>query len=102
LVNQRMAEASTALTDETLAALCILVTVQKIMGEYDEMKIHLRGLLQMVHIRGGLESLQGGNMRGLLIGEILWGVLYSLSRVECCLCLRQQLLFSRKLTPKQV
>lgn len=72
LVNQRMAEASKTLTDETLAAVCILVTVQKSLGECDEMKIHLRGLLQMVRIRGGLESLEGGHMRGLLIGEILW------------------------------
>jgi hypothetical protein len=33
------------------------------------MKIHLRGLLQLVGVRGGLQSL---GMRGLLAGEILW------------------------------
>ena len=63
LINQRMAEGSKALTYETLAAICVIMTVQKNLGQYNEMKLYLRGLLQMV---------DGGYMRGLLMGEILW------------------------------
>jgi len=33
------------------------------------MNIHMRGMLQLVGMRGGLESL---GMSGLLAGEILW------------------------------
>ncbi|KAE9374355.1 hypothetical protein N431DRAFT_437789 [Stipitochalara longipes BDJ] len=70
MVNEKLALASSNnLTDETLAAVAILITSQTRQGDYDEMKIHLGGLLQLVGLRGGLEML---GMRGLLAGEIRW------------------------------
>jgi Fungal specific transcription factor domain len=70
IVNQRMALASSkVMSDETLAAVAILITCQTRQGDYDEMKIHLRGLLELVGLRGGLQTL---GMRGLLAGEIRW------------------------------
>ena len=76
MVNERLASASAKnLTDETLAAVAILITSQTRQGDYDEMKIHLSGLLQLVDLRGGLETL---GMRGLLAGEIRWSVYFTL------------------------
>jgi len=70
MVNERLALASSEnLTDETLAAITFLITSQTRQGDYDEMKIHLGGLLQLVGLRGGLEKL---GMGGLLAGEIRW------------------------------
>ena len=69
IINGRAKDISKVLTDESLAAIALLVTGQTCQGDYNEMNIHMRGLLQLVGMRGGLESL---GMSGLLAGEILW------------------------------
>lgn len=69
IVNERMTHISTALTDETLGAIALLVTGQTCHGDYDEMNIHMHGLAQLIGMRGGLRSL---GMDGVLAGELLW------------------------------
>jgi hypothetical protein len=69
VINERMRNAADVLTDESLGAIALLITSQTCQGDYNEMNIHMRGLFQLVNMRGGLGNL---GMSGLLAGEILW------------------------------
>lgn len=70
VINERIRNATTdVLTDESLGAIALLITSQTCQGDYNEMKIHMGGLFQLVNMRGGLGRL---GMSRLLAGEILW------------------------------
>ncbi|KAE9374865.1 hypothetical protein N431DRAFT_438260 [Stipitochalara longipes BDJ] len=69
VINERLRNTTEVLTDESLGAIALLITSQTCQGDYNEMNIHMRGLSQLVNMRGGLGHL---GMNGLLAGEILW------------------------------
>lgn len=64
-----MAGVGTALTDETLGAIALLISCETNQGNYYEMNINMKGLAYLVTLRGGLDAL---GMGGLLAGEVIW------------------------------
>ena len=60
LINERLAEEAEATSDVTLAAVAALTTLEVMFGSRAEGEKHLDGLVAMVNLRGGINTLNTG------------------------------------------
>ncbi|KIX10058.1 uncharacterized protein Z518_01139 [Rhinocladiella mackenziei CBS 650.93] len=56
-INTRFSDTSTAVSNEVLAAIALLVMVPALGESVEEIQIHLHGMLQLLRLCGGLESM---------------------------------------------
>jgi hypothetical protein len=75
LLNQRLAVESEATAISTLYAILCLLTVNWVLGEQDEIAVHVKGLEKLMAIRGGFHGIP------FAIVEIMLGTLYCSSAV---------------------
>lgn len=76
LLNEMLSNKETAMSNEALAGVVYLMINEWYRGNPDGVQKHMRGLKEMVRMRGGLDDL---GMSGFLRKVILWSVGTSLS-----------------------
>ncbi|RMZ46293.1 hypothetical protein CA14_008313 [Aspergillus flavus] len=57
IVNQRMADSTISVSDETLVVVASIAMIKKMLGYHDEWNVHMQGLKSLVDLRGGLDNL---------------------------------------------
>ncbi|PIG89446.1 hypothetical protein AARAC_009878 [Aspergillus arachidicola] len=57
IVNQRMADPTISVSDETLVVVASIAMIKKMLGFHDEWNVHMQGLKSLVDLRGSLDSL---------------------------------------------
>ncbi|KAI1333127.1 hypothetical protein F5Y16DRAFT_4135 [Xylariaceae sp. FL0255] len=62
LVNERLGSSPPILTDSTIAVVATVAFVEKSMGRHDNWKIHMRGLQEIIRLRGGIGALHSNRI----------------------------------------
>ncbi len=68
LLNEMLGNKETATSDETISAVCYLITNEWYWSNYENVQAHFRGLKEMVRLRGGIGDLgMNGFLRKMII-----------------------------------
>lgn len=67
MLNEMLQSEENSTRDETIAAVVYLTTNEWYWGINDNVQAHLRGLKQLVHLRGGLESEMNPFLKQMII-----------------------------------
>ena len=69
LLNKILTEDTDSVRDSSVAVVVNLVTSAEFFGDQDAAKAHLRGLQQMVRLRGGLDGFAGNSKLHIKLGQ---------------------------------
>ncbi|RFU27439.1 hypothetical protein B7463_g8899, partial [Scytalidium lignicola] len=78
IINERLADSPGGSDDATIAAVSMLANRENLSGKYDVAKMHILGLMRLVNIRGGINSLKGLIQRMVAWSDLcfatIWGI----------------------------
>ena len=68
-INKKLSLGPEAIDDALIGSVSKIASYEAMFGSLDNFKLHMQGLIQMIHLRGGLSSLGLG---GLLRRIVIW------------------------------